>query len=552
MFKNIDPDKICDLEGAKIAIHLLLNVIEDFQSQLLSLREENQRLRDENNRLKGEQGRPDIKKSKDDKGKSSDISSEKERQKPSGWGKGSKNHEIKITRKKELTVDKTLLPADAEFKGYEDVIFQDIIIQPDNICFQREKFYSPSLRKSFLAPLPAGYSGQFGPGIKSYVIVQYYSCNVSEAKILEFLQHFGVKISAGEVDKLIHDYTGKFQKEREEILKEGLQSTPYQHYDDTGTRVNGKNRYCHILGNPFFTYYSTCPRKDRLTVIDVLMGGQKRTYLLDELAYTILEGFKIPVTVVRTLESEFSKLQFMPEKDFSARLTLLIPNLGSQQRTRILEAGAIAAYHAQTGFPIVLMLICDDAPQFKIVTSLLSLCWVHEGRHYKKLQPCLEIHRTALDGFIKKFWEYYDKLLSWQQNPDVLQRESLEMEFDKLFATKTGYDQLDDRIKMTQEKKINLLQVLDHPETPLNNNPAELAARARVRKRDVSFGPRSEEGVTAWDTFMTLTETAKKLGVSFFAYIFDRISGANKMVKLSDLIAAKAKEMHSNLVVNTS
>lgn len=551
MYKNIDPDKICDLEGAKLAIRLLLNVVEDLQSQVFSLKKEVQQLRDENNRLKGEQGRPDIQKNKGDKGRQN-ISSENERKKPSDWEKSSKNDKIHINRTEKLRVDKTLLPEDAKFKGYEDSIFQDILIQSDNICFQREKFYSPSLNQSFLAPLPAGYSGQFGPLTKSFVITLYYSCNVSEPKILELLQHLGVKISSGQVDKFIHDYAGTFQKEREEILKEGLQSTPYQHYDDTGTRVNGKNRYCHILGNPFFTYYSTCPRKDRLTVIDVLMGGQKRTYLLDELAYTILEGFKIPVTVVRTLESEFPQFQFMTEDDFAARLAVLLPNLGPQQKTRILEAGAIAAYHAQTGFPIVLMLICDDAPQFKIVTSLLSLCWVHEGRHYKKLQPCLEIHRTALDGFIKRFWEYYDKLLSWKQTPELFQRESLEIEFDKLFATKTGYDQLDDRIKKTQEKKINLLQVLDHPETPLNNNPAELGARARVRKRDVSFGPRSEEGVTAWDTFMTLTETAKKLSVSFFAYIFDRISGANKMVKLADLISAKAKEMRPSPAVDTS
>jgi len=551
MFKNIDPDKICDLEGARTAICLLLNVVEDLQSQNLSLKEEIQRLRDENNRLKGEQGQPKIPKNKDDK-KQSDISSEKERKKSSDWKKSSKNDKIHINRTEKLRVDKTLLPEDAKCKGYEDSIFQDILIQSDNICFQREKFYSPSLKKSFLAPLPAGYSGQFGPVTKSFVITLYYSCNVSEPKILELLQHLGVKISAGEVDKLIHDHTGTFQKEQEEIFEEGLKSTFYQHYDETGTRVNGKGRYCHILCNPFFTYYSTQPRKDRLTVIDVLMGGQKRTYFLDELAYTILEGFKIPVTVVRTLESEFPQLQFMPEEDFAARLALLLPNLGPQQKTRILEAGAIAAYHAQTGFPIVLMLICDDAPQFKTVTSLLSLCWVHEGRHYKKLQPCLEIHRTALDGFIKKFWEYYDKLLSWKQNPELFQRESLEIEFDKLFATKTGYDQLDDRIKKTQEKKENLLQVLDRSETPLHNNPAELGARGRVRKRDVSFGPRSEEGVTAWDTFMTLTETAKKLGVSFFAYIFDRISGANKMVKLSDLIAAKAREMHPSLAADTS
>ena len=45
-----------------------------------------------------------------------------------------------------------------------------------------------------------------------------------------------------------------------------------------------------------------------------------------------------------------------------------------------------------------------------------------------------------------------------------------------------------------------------------------------MRKRDISFGPRTEAGRTAWDTFMTLAETAKKLGVSFFDYVYDRVS----------------------------
>lgn len=98
-------------------------------------------------------------------------------------------------------------------------------------------------------------------------------------------------------------------------------------------------------------------------------------------------------------------------------------------------------------------------------------------------------------------------------------------------------------IKKTQDKKVNLLQVLDQAETPLNNNPAELGARARVR--DVSFGPRS--GVAAWDIFMTL---AKKLDVSFWGYIFDRISGTNKMLNLSDLIASQRSE--PEFLVNSS
>jgi len=85
-----------------------------------------------------------------------------------------------------------------------------------------------------------------------------------------------------------------------------------------------------------------------------------------------------------------------------------------------------------------------------------------------------------------------------------------------------------------------LLKVLAHPEIPLHNNPAELGARQRVRKRDISFGPRTADGVAAWDTFMTLAETAKKLGVSFFAYIYDRTSGANALPALAEIIIERS------------
>jgi hypothetical protein len=42
--------------------------------------------------------------------------------------------------------------------------------------------------------------------------------------------------------------------------------------------------------------------------------------------------------------------------------------------------------------------------------------------------------------------------------------------------------------------------VLAHPEILLHNNPAELSARQRVRKRDVSLQARTPEGIGAWDT----------------------------------------------------
>jgi len=81
--------------------------------------------------------------------------------------------------------------------------------------------------------------------------------------------------------------------------------------------------------------------------------------------------------------------------------------------------------------------------------------------------------------------------------------------------------------------------VLVLPELPLHNNAAELAARAKVRKRDVSLQTRTE-GTRANDTFMTIVQTAKKLGISAYNYIFDRVSNKFEMLSLAQLIREKS------------
>jgi hypothetical protein len=104
----------------------------------------------------------------------------------------------------------------------------------------------------------------------------------------------------------------------------------------------------------------------------------------------------------------------------------------------------------------------------------------------------------------------------------------------------------------TQAKQGCLLMGRTPPEIPLHNNPAELGARARVRKRDVSFGPRTHEGAKAWDTFMTLAETATKLGVSFSHSIHDRVSGISQIPALADIIEERAKPLNLGASWNTA
>jgi len=49
----------------------------------------------------------------------------------------------------------------------------------------------------------------------------------------------------------------------------------------------------------------------------------------------------------------------------------------------------------------------------------------------------------------------------------------------------------------------------------------------------------SKAGTQAKDTFMTISQTAKKLGVRTYEYIRDRISGELKLPSLAQLIREK-------------
>jgi hypothetical protein len=328
------------------------------------------------------------------------------------------------------------------------------------------------------------------------------------------------------------------------VYEAGLASSPYQHIDDTQTRVNGQNQHCHVICNPVYTAYHTKPNKDRLSVLDVLRNGRERIFRLNAEALGYLESqLKWSKAIWGRLLSWVSE-QDLDEATFLKRLDVQLPGLGKQHRKLLIDAAAIAAYHAETGYIVVRTLICDDAPQFNWLARMMMQCWVHEGRHYKKLSPVVALHREQLDDFLKRFWAYYHQLLAYRQEPSADERQHLEGEFDRLFTAKTGYEDLDKRIAKTHAKKESLLLVLEYPELPLHNNPAELGARQRVRKRDVSFGPRTQAGVRAWDTFATLAATSKKLGISFYEYIYDRISGENLIPPMADLITKAAKDLN--------
>lgn len=542
ILQRVDLASIQD-ERSRECIGLLLNLVETLSVELRKVEAANRYLREKLHGRKGGGGKADPSK---DGSPPASRSSEKERAEPPESKlntKRSKLDRIPIDREQVLKVDRATLPPDAEFKGYEDVVVQELLIRTDNVKFRKEKFYSASTGKSYLAPLPEGYAGEFGPNLKSMCLLFAHLCNMTEPKIADLLANVGILISDGQISNLLRGGQEQLQPEKEEIVEAGLGSSPWQHLDDTGTPVNGRNRHCQVLCNPLYTAYTTTIGKDRLTIIDVLRNQRERIFRLNEEAFSLMDQFKVSRWVIEKLR-QMPAGQEWSEAEFSQRLADQIPYLSVAGRNKILEAAAIAAYHAETGYPVVRLLVCDDAKQFKLVTNELALCWIHDGRHYQSLEPCVPQHRQLLDAFREQYWGYYRQLRAYQQAPTPEQAALLGEQFDSLFSTVTGYDALDQRIGKTKAHKEPLLMVLKHPEIPLHNNPAELGARRRVRKRVVSYGPRSEHGVKGWDTMQTLFGTAKKLGVNCFHYIRDRLNGTRQMPALADLIQQRAQTLN--------
>ena len=534
---NIRPDAT-ENESVSKAVFVLLQLVERLNEENEKLKTENQKLRDEVNLLKGEQGKPDVRGNK--KGGQGNVSSEKERNNRENKEEKKskkKKDKIEIDRTEVCKVDQSELPNDAEFKGYELVVVQEILVTTNNVEYQREKYYSPSEGKTYLGKLPIGVKGEFGPGIRALVCTLKHVGNMSEPKILEFLENCGIFISQSTISRILtNDETG-FNKEKKDIFLAALGSTPYHQIDDTTVRVNGKNQYSQILCNPYYTAFFTVPHKNRLTILDILLCGKERTYLFDSKAFDLLSDFNVSKKITSQI-MQLTDGSEISEKEMQEMLGKIFTNAkkGKNTKSRIMEAAAIAAYQQQTEIPIVEILLSDDAPQFKKLTLEQALCWIHEGRHYNRLGPIVPLNVEMLDSFKTCFWDYYGELLKYKENPTPEKAEILSAEFDRIFSTKTGYGALDDRIEKTRGKKELLLLVLKHPELPLHNNDSELGARVEKRRQDVSLQTKSEEGTKAKDSFLTVTQTAKKLGVNAYNYIYDRISKEFSMPSLADLI----------------
>lgn len=502
-------------------VSFLLEQLEQQIEIVLTFKEQNQILRDEIARLKNQKPKPKIKPSKLTK-----DPEKKSSQKRPDPKKKKKTDNLKIDKEERIAPEH--IPEGSTFKGLKSYTVQGIRILPFNTRYLLEQWLTPE-DKIVAGKLPPHVNGHFDPILKSFILYQYHHCHVTQPLILEQLQEWDVEISPCQINRILIEDKDQFHVEKDDILHAGLNSSTYINVDDTGARHDGKNGYCTHIGNEFFAWFKSTDSKSRINFLKLLRAG-KSDYILNDDAFQYMIDARIP-------KSPLGLLKESPVKEFinSAQWEEHLQRIGisKPRHVKIATEGALFG-SLVSQVPKSLVIVSDDAGQFNILNH--SLCWIHAERTLAKLIVPSAEKQEILEEVRKQVWDFYDELKTYKETPTEKNKVRLQEVFDDIFTQQTDFQLLNLALKRLHANKSELLLVLDRPEIPLHNNLSENDIREYVKKRKISGSTRSEAGRRCRDTFASLKKTCRKLGISFWQYLNDRLSGKNLILPLSQIV----------------
>jgi Transposase IS66 family len=517
-FEGSSPTELVGLVRQLIGeVERLRRENEKLSAALAAAKRENQQLKDEIRRVKGLPPRPPLKPSGMEKAtdRPGDRPSGAEASPPRRRGPG-------VSK---LSVDRTVTltasaPAGSRFKGYEELIVQDVAFKPEVTLYRRERWTTPDGRTVTADP-PPGVVGGCGPYLHRLVLVLHFQGQMTCERIVAVLTAAGLAISKRQVVRLLTAKLELFRAEEEAAFGAGLRASAYVSVDDTGARHAGRTCYTTQFGSDRFTAFRTGPSKSRLAFLRNLLGGAAR-YAVNAAATAYMRAANLAHGVIEAL-SGAQVLEFACEAEWRAHLrTLGLTDLRvTPDPVRVAGEGALwgaICAEDRLGSAVILS---DDAGQFRLGDH--ALCWVHAERLVYKLVPANDRQRSAVEVTRRMIWWLYGQLKAFKLAPSPERAAELRARFDRIFKRRTSYATLDRLLKRLLANKDELLRVLERPEIPLNTNASENDIRACVTKRKVSGGTVSENGRIARDVMLGLAKTCAKLKISFFHYLGARL-----------------------------
>lgn len=530
---KIELPAIAEAERTPL-VEALLALIDAQQQHIQRLEETVGQLRDEIALLKGQKPRPTIAPSR--------LESPPPKPPPAPGdkrpGSAKRSKTASFPTPIEVTIPFPDPPPGSRSHGYEEYYVQELLIHAKVTRYLRERIVTPG-GQTLLAPLPNEVlpGSHFGPTLQGYLLYQYHHCNVTQPLLKEQLREYGIDISAGQINHILTHNKDGFHQEKAEVLSAGLRTASYVGVDDTGARHDGHNGYCTAIGNDLFAYFHSTACKSRLNFVSVLRGASTG-YAINEVTTAYWQKQKLPLGLIQTLGD--GPVQFADEAAWRARLEAL--GITAQRHVLIATEGALLGQVIEQGASAELVILSDGAPQFDILVH--ASCWVHIERPLARMIPYTEAHRAEIEDLRERIWELYKDLKAYRAKPDGSLKSSLEARFDEMVNRKTNYpSSIGGVLKEMRAHKDDLLRGLSRPDVPLHNNGSESIIRSYVKTRKISGSTRSEEGRRCRDTFASLKKTCRKLGLSFWTYLCDRVRGLGQVPRLAEQIRKKASEL---------
>lgn len=504
-------------------------VIERLESQVAQQGERIQQLEEELRAQKKLKGKPKLKASQ----LNDSPAAGGETGKRGGTGKRSKKAGFAVDRVE--IIQPPLIPAGARFNGYRTYDVQELELSRQNIRFQLAEYVTVS-GETVVGQLPEPYrGGHYGPTLVSYILYQHYQCRVPQPLIYEQLSDLGIAISTGQINRILTEGKAAFHQEQQSVLRVGLETATYIQTDDTGARHQGKNGYCTVIGNDWFTYFSSGASKSRRNFLEVLQGRSPRYILNDDAQqYLATQGLAAKHWATLTFSDQVLATEATAWQAYLSGLGIVSANA-----VRVITEAALLGGVLAQGIRDDLRILSDGAGQFNLLHH--GLCWVHAERALRRLAGNTAQHRQHIAEMQDLLWTYYRQLQAYRQAPMAEAKQTLEEGFDQLFGRcYRHHASLNIVLQQFRDRKAELLRVLDCPELPLHNNASETDIREYVTRRKISGTTRSEAGRQARDTLVGLKKTCRKLGISFWQYLLSRVQGDDRIPPLPDVIRAKA------------
>lgn len=515
----------------KSPLVLELSIFIEHQASIIQAQaEEIQQLKDEIARLKKQPPRPKIKPSRlENKAAGKRKRKGKKR---AGSQKRKKTAQLQIHETVAVPLEN--IPPGAQFKGYKTFVVQGLKIKVHNTKYLLAT-YQTAEGQYICSQLPEHLNGKhFSPELVRYILYQHYHCGVTQPLLLEQLREFEIDISKGQLSNILIEGKEAFHQEKDRILAVGLEVSSYINVDDTAARHKGQNGYCTHIGNESFSWFESTDSKSRINFLKLLRAGRSDFVInLDAICYMMCH--KLPH---KPLEAIIAKLGLICANESQWHDFLAQNDIVQDRHVQIATEGALIGSIIEHGLSKDLVVLSDDAAQFNVL--LHGLCWVHADRTIDKVIPYSDQAQKDLDSVKDQLWQLYKGLQAYKQNPTANDKERLSATFDEIFTQTTASASLNNALKRLHRNKSELLLVLERPDIPLHNNCAENAIREYVKKRKISGSTRSESGRQCRDTFTSLKKTCRKLGLSFWQYLKDRIENIGLIPDLSDLIRQRA------------